>query len=270
MTVALSWLDGEQALDELASIGFTAIEVHVAQLGPMLPGVAVHEANAEAMRELMRERGLLPSSLNAAGSPGFEPIAGDREQSVETLARQLRLAAALGSPRLICWDGRPAADAAAAPETLAAVVDEARDRARLDDPPEVSVELHPFTFALATGRLAETAAALRSVGAGLCVDFCHFGVALGAQLAEHLTADVIDATNHVHLSDGDCSSSELHFPLGDGVLDVESLARLFAGRSVALAWDVFGWPAPRAAMRKGLERYAAIVEAHRRSLPLER
>jgi sugar phosphate isomerase/epimerase len=228
--------------------------------------VPVLEAHAAAMGQLLRDRGLAPSSLNAAGAPGFEPVGKERAAAVETLARQLRLAAALGAPRVICWDGRPAADAAAAPALLAGVVDEALTRSRLAEPPAVSVELHPFTFALATGRLAETAAALQQVGAGLCVDFCHFGVALGRDFAARLEPEVIEATNHVHLSDSDCAASELHFPLGEGVLDVEALAGLYAGRAVSLAWDMFGWAAPRRAMREGIGRYTRIVEAHRRTL----
>lgn len=267
MTVALSWLDGEQAVEELASIGFSAVEVHLEQIRPGLPGLPAHEAHAAAIGDLLRERGLVPSSLNAAGSAGFEPLNGDREGSVETLARQLRLASALGAPRLICWDGRLGdTDPRLAPATLATVIDDARRRAQLDDPPVVSVELHPFTFALASGCVAETAAALQEVGAGLCVDFCHFGVALGPTFAATLEPDVIAATNHVHLADGDCVTSELHFPLGRGVIDLEASASLFSSRPVSLAWDLFGWPVPRRAMREGFARYARIVEEHKRSL----
>jgi len=267
MTVALSWLDCEQAVEELLAIGFTAVEVHVEQLRPALPGVPAREAHAAAMGQFVREHGLVPSSLNAAGAAGFEPVAGDRDSSVETLAFQLRLAAALGAPRLICWDGRLGdEDAQRAPAVLAAVIDEARQRSQLDDPPVVSVELHPFTFALESGRVAETAAALCDVGAGLCVDFCHFGVALGPSFATTLEPDVIEATNHVHLADGDCTTSELHFALGEGVIDVEAVASLFSSQPVSLAWDLFGWPVPRRAMREGFAQYTRIVEAHRRSL----
>ena len=229
MTVALSWLDGEQAVDELAAVGFTAVEVHTLQLGPSLPGPAVLEAHAAAMQSHLRGRGLEPSSLNAAGAAGFEPVAGDWEESVDVLATQLRLAAALGSPRLICWDGRiGSAEPARAPARLADAIDEARRRSGLQDPPVISVELHPFTFALACGLVSETATALREVGAGLCVDFCHFAVALGRSFP--LAPEVIAATNHVHLADSDCATSELHFPLGEGSLDLGALAASFAYR----------------------------------------
>jgi sugar phosphate isomerase/epimerase len=266
MTVALSSLDGEHAVDELAVFGFTAIEVHLLQLGPAVPSVRVGEAHAAAFGELLRERGIVPSSLNAAGAAGFEPLKGDAEVSVETLAWQLRLAAALGAPRLICWDGRlGAVDADQAPAILAGVIEAGRRRSGLQDPPAVSVEFHPFTFALASGRVAETAQALHEVEAGLCLDFCHFGVALGASFADTIGPEVVAATNHVHLADSDCTTSELHFPIGAGVLDVDAIAFRFAGLPVSLAWDLFGWPAPRHAMRAGLTTYSRIVETHRAS-----
>jgi sugar phosphate isomerase/epimerase len=270
MTVPFARLDLEAAAAELGAIGFEAIEVHSLQFGPGLPGVPVHERHAAAAGDGLRAAGLPPTTLNAAGAPGFEPLGdeSDRERAVETLAHDLRLAAALGAVRILCWDGRAAdaREASSAPDRLAAVVEAARRRSRLAEPPAVSVELHPFTFALAHGLVGETAAALREAGAGICLDFCHFGVALGPDFAAGLDDDVLAAVNHVHLADSDCVSSELHVPLGDGVLDVDGIADLFAGRDVALAWDLFGWPLPRAGLRAGFARYRALVARHAASL----
>ena len=273
MTVPFARLDLEAAAAEVAAVGFEAVEVHTLQLGPGLGGVPVHERHAAAAGEALRALPLVPVTLNAAGAPGFEPVAAatNRDTAAAELAHQLRLAAALGATRVLCWDGRieDPVDARAAPSRLAAAIDDARRKAALPEAPAVSVELHPFTFALANSLVAETAAALREVGAGICLDFCHFGVALGREFASTLDATVLAAVNHVHLSDSDCVSSELHFPLGAGVLDVDSLAGLFAGRSVALAWDLFSWPLPRAGLRSGFGRYRALVERHRASLPVE-
>jgi sugar phosphate isomerase/epimerase len=270
MTVPLARLDLEAAAAELLAIGFEGVEVHSLQLGPGLPGVLVHERHAAAAGEGLRAVGLPPFTLNAAGAPGFDPLGDEtgRELAIESLAHDLRLAAALGAVRVLCWDGRASElrDASSAPALLAAVVEAAQRRAGLPEPPAVSVELHPFTFALADGLVGETAAALREVGAGICLDFCHFGVALGPGFADALDADVLSVVNHVHLADSDCVSSELHVPLGEGVLDVEALAGLFAGRDVALAWDLFSWPLPRAGLRAGFARYRQLVARHAASL----
>jgi hypothetical protein len=71
---------------------------------------------------------------------------------------------------------------------------------------QVSTELHPFTFALKYRKLSELAEVLPAVGAGICVDFCHFGVAPGPDFMEDLTPPVMTATTEVHYSDTDCTT----------------------------------------------------------------
>jgi sugar phosphate isomerase/epimerase len=249
-TVAFARLDAEAVAALLLDLEFEAMEVQLLQIGPGVPGVPVFEGHAAALGESLRDRGLVVSTLNGAGAPGFDPLV-DPEGAADELARQLRLTAAMGSPRLLCWDGRlpPDVRAEKAPERLAACIAAGAERSGLAEPPEVSVELHPFTFALEHRLVGELGAALRGVGAGICLDFCHFGVALGADF-DFEPAHV----NHVHYSDTDCVTSELHFPPGKGVLDLDSLvARLPAG--VAISWDLFGWPAPRAAIRASMGDY---------------
>jgi sugar phosphate isomerase/epimerase len=84
-------------------------------------------------------------------------------------------------------------------------------------------------------------------------------VALGRDFMSEVGDDVLLAVNHIHFSDTDCLTSELHFPPGMGVLDLNSVISRLAGQSVALAWDLFGWPAPRAAIRESLPSYASFV-----------
>lgn len=263
MTIGFPQLDAEEAAAVLAGFGFEALEVHLLQLGPGIPGVPVFEGHAAALGEALRDIGLVVSTLNGAGAPGFEPHA-DRstwDAAADELSRQLRLAAAMGSPRVLCWDGRlpPGGRAEDAPPRLAECIAAGIERSRLADPPDVSVELHPFTFALEHGFVAELAEALRHVGAGICLDFCHFGVALGREFMSEVGDDVLLAVNHIHFSDTDCLTSELHFPPGRGVLDLNSVISRLAGLPVALAWDLFGWPSPRAAIRESLPSYARFV-----------
>jgi sugar phosphate isomerase/epimerase len=260
MTIGFPRLDAEEAANLLAEMGLEAVEVHLFQLGPGLPGVPVFEGHAAALGESLRQRGLVVSTLNGAGASGFEPHT-DWEGSVVELARQLRLAAALGSPRVLCWDGRlPDGERPErASRRLADCISAARERSRLDESPAVSVELHPFTFALEHRLVPELAEELRRVEAGICLDFCHFGVALGSDFAEQLDKAVLAAVNHVHVSDTDCLTSELHFPPGQGILDLDAIVSSLSGLEVALAWDLFGWPAPRAAIKASLSSYARFV-----------
>jgi sugar phosphate isomerase/epimerase len=260
MTIGFPRHGAEDAADLLATLGLEAVEIHLLQLGPGLAGASVFEGHASALGEALRERGLVVSALNGAGATGFEPHE-DWDGAADELARQLRLASALGSPRLLCWDGRLRSEttAATASRRLADCIEAARERSRLTDPPVVSVELHPFTFALERGALAELAEELQRVGAGICLDFCHFGVSLGPGFASSLDAEVLAGVNHVHFADTDCTTPELHFPPGRGILDLESIMSHISALEAAIAWDLFGWPAPHAAIRESLASYARFV-----------
>jgi sugar phosphate isomerase/epimerase len=269
MSVVMLRDDLETATRVVKEQGFDAIEVHVSHLGPGMPGVRVYEAHAAAAGELIRRQGLIVSTLNAAGDPSFDPFGGPDafRSTVDAMAHQLRLAAAMGSPRLLVWDGRVAERSGVeeALSTLAEAIARATERSGLADPPRVSAELHPFTVGLQHRVLPELAAALTSVGAGICFDFCHFGVALGRDLLTSVDDAVLDAIDHVHYSDTDCVTSELHFPPGEGVLDLDAIGDRLAGRPIATSWDLFGWPSPRGAIAERMATYAAFVERHARS-----
>jgi sugar phosphate isomerase/epimerase len=268
MTVSVPRFDLEAAVAEILAAGYGAIEVFIGQLGPGVFDVPGEEAHAAAARAHIERQGLVPVMLNAAGG-SFDPLR-QPEHAVETLAGQLRLAAALGMPRLLIWDGIHDADAVVssgdAPRHLAESIVAARTASGLADPPIVSVELHPFTFAFEHDLLEQTAAALADVGAGICLDVAHFGVALGPDFAAGLSETVLAAVNHVHWCDSDCRTGGFHFPPGAGVVDLASLERALAGRQAVLSYDLFGWPAPREAMRDYREDYAALVERHRATL----
>jgi sugar phosphate isomerase/epimerase len=262
--------DIETAAATVKELGFDGMEVHVHQLGPGLPGVPVFEAHAAAAGDVVRCAGLIVSTLNVVGDVTFDPFGGPDALAVtiDGLAAHMRWAAAMGAPRVLIWEGRveKRADVDAACRTLAQLIETAGRRSGLASPPPVSCELHPFTFALKHRCLLQLAAALRSVGAGICFDFCHFGVALGRDLLDHLDDDVVDAIDTVHYSDTDTRTSELHFPPGDGVLDLDAIGARLAGRPMALSWDLFGWPGPRHAVRSRMGVYRAFVERHAASM----
>jgi sugar phosphate isomerase/epimerase len=258
--------DIETAAATIKELGFEGMEVHAHQLGPGLPGVPVFEAHAAAVGELLRSAGLIVSTLNVVGDITFDPFGGPDalKTTIDGLAAHMRWAAAMGAPRVLIWEGRVAKreDVDGACRTLAQVIEAAMTRSRLQSPPPVSCELHPFTFALKHEVLPELASALTSVGAGICFDFCHFGVALGRDLLHHLGDDVVGAINHIHYSDTDTKTSELHFPPGEGVLDLGAIGTRIAGTPIALSWDLFGWPGPRRVVRERMHVYRGFVERH--------
>ena len=262
--------DIETAAATVKSLGFDGMEVHGHQLGPGLPGVPVFEAHAAAVGDVLRHAGLIVSTLNVVGDASFDPFGGPDalNATVEGLATHMRWAAAMGAPRVLIWEGRVEhrEDVAAACKTLAGAIEAAGRCSGLASPPPVSCELHPFTFALRHRAITELARALRPVGAGICFDFCHFGVALGPNLLDHVDDEVVAAIDHIHYSDTDTKTSELHFPPGDGVLDLEAIAARVAGLPIATSWDLFGWPGPRHAVRARMGVYTAFVRRHAASL----
>jgi sugar phosphate isomerase/epimerase len=263
MTVIFAHLDIEQAVGELVALGFAAAEVFVGHLGPREVSAPVLEAHATATGDLIRSRGLIVSTLNCIVGE-FDPFTSAEalERTAAGIASNLRLAAAMGSPRILIWDGELDEPSLLehASAKLARAIEVGRQQSGLAEPPAVAVELHPNTFALKHGRHDEVASALVSVGAGVCLDFCHAAVALGGEFADCLSAPFLDAVSHVHFADSDCVSEQLHFPPGAGRVNLDAVERRLSGRGLAVGWDLFGWPAPRQAAAAGFDRYRAAVQ----------
>ena len=140
-------------------------------------------------------------------------------------------------------------------------IESAQRRSGLADPPPVSCELHPFTFALKHRALAAARVLpCAPSGPASVFDFCHFGVALGRDIVSFLDDDVVAAIDHIHYSDTDTVTSELHFPPGEGVLDLDAIGARMAGKPIAASWDLFGWPGARHAVRTHMAEYRLFVE----------
>jgi sugar phosphate isomerase/epimerase len=262
MTVIFAHLDIEQAITELAGLGFGAAEIFVGHLGPRQVDAPVTEAHAAAIGEYVRGRGMVVSTLNCIAGE-FDPFSSAESlgAAASAIARNLRLASAMGSPRILLWDGEldDSALLPSAPARLAQAIEMGRRKSGLTDPPQIAVELHPNTFAFRHSRHEETAVALVSAEAGVCLDFCHAAVALGPDFADAVSDSFIGAVTHVHYADSDCASEQLHFPPGRGSADLDSAGRRLAGRGLAAGWDLFGWPAPRQAAIAGMQQYMDVV-----------
>lgn len=263
------WLaleDIEEACTTFLGLGFNAIGVFHTQVASRLISAPLYEGQFRAVGNIIREAGLVVSTLNVIKDRDeFDPLgsAESLKAAVHVLARDLQRAAVMGAPGILIWDGRVDDEKAAdtAPARMAECIARAREASGLSEAPEISIELHPFTFALKYRRVTQFAEALRQVGAGLCVDFCHFAVGLGRDFLDVIDDDVMASVNEIHYSDSDCETSEFHMPPGRGVLDMARIADRFRGRRIPASWDLFQWPAPRAAVRKYMPVYREFVAA---------
>jgi sugar phosphate isomerase/epimerase len=263
MTVAFPRLGVEEACQALKELGFAAVEVFTGQVGTGMVDLPLGPAYGRVLSQMFAALELEPVMLNAIDGT-FEPLL-DADAAADRLAAFLRLADAADIPAVLVWDGRLAnASAATAPATLAATINEARGRSGLASCPAISVELHAFTFTLARRMLEETAEALSDVDAGICVDFCHFAYALGTDFARYLTPAVVKAVNRIHWCDADGETDSLHMPPGEGCLDLDLLAEVFAGRGLPLSWDMFAWPSPRLAALTAMPTYDHYLERNAR------
>ncbi len=262
MTIGLPKLDVEDSLHLLSAKGFTGVEIFWGQLGPGIVDVPLSEAHAAAAGRAAREAGMEVSTLNCIIGPLDAYSSGSaRRHTVQVVAQALRFGAAMGALRILLWDGEldDPTRLPDAPAQLADSLHEAMAQCGLAHPPEIAVELHPNTFAFRHRLHEETAERLQAIGAGICLDFCHAGVALGSHFIEEFSPQFLNAVTHLHYADTDGQSEQLHFPPGLGILDLDTVIEPLAGRGLAMAWDLFGWPAPRSAVSAGMAAYRDAV-----------
>jgi sugar phosphate isomerase/epimerase len=86
---------------------------------------------------------------------------------------------------------------------------------------------------------------------GITFDFCHYGVGRPHDYVEAVRA-LGHRIRHIHFSDSDLESSELHFAVGDGRMDIDRLLNTFKeiGYSGTLTVDLYGHPTPSHAARR--------------------
>lgn len=263
MTGWLAMQDLEEGCRTLLGLGFEAVGIYHTQVASRLIGAPTYDAHFAAAGACVRDMGLGVSTLNVIeDDPVLDPLTGDPDAAAERLAIHLRHAAAMGAPGILIWDGRATDSKQADPSALARTIDRARAGAgSLAGALRVSVELHPFTFALKYGRLEELAAALPKVGASICMDFCHFAVAMGQDFIRNLSDDVLAAIGEIHYCDSDAQTSEFHFPPGKGILDLEEIETRLAARGIPAALDLFQWPFPQSAAVESMDYYRRFVQA---------
>src|SRR5215469_12625652 len=91
MTVIFAHLDIEQAITELAGLGFGAAEIFVGHLGPRQVDAPVLEAHAAAIGEYVRGQNVVVSTLNCIAGE-FDPFrsADSLDAAASLIARNLR------------------------------------------------------------------------------------------------------------------------------------------------------------------------------------
>ncbi len=258
----------EEALRMMVRLGYEAVEL-------WSPQILTCQTNALRIQlsDFIRSLGLTPVRLNAVDAEYFTPLQSkyhideDKARIVQGLKRDVDVARSLGMKQLLTWEGRTPAHATRDEihgwifDATMTILSEALDYA-VGEGVSLSVEVHPFTLGIDVDWLCRLCDRLNSPNFGVTYDCCHFGVGLpkGYVNAIHQLGHRIQ---HVHFSDSDKCSSELHFAPGTGSLDLESIvhnlkAIHFNG---TLMLDLWLYPLPEEGSRIGVPYLRRVMQA---------
>ncbi|MDE2855068.1 MAG: sugar phosphate isomerase/epimerase [Chloroflexota bacterium] len=252
----------EEACQRLAAAGCNAVEIWPPHLaGCRTPSLL------QQFRDFAAELGLELWGLNAVGADYFQPF-GARENYDRTLAglkADVDYALELGVEDVMVWEGqRPPESDAPAADLLAVLVDLFTEAINYARPKGVrfTAEPHPFTLGMDNTFMKALCDRLDRDYFGVLFDFCHYGV---GQPETYVAAiyDLGSRIQHLHYSDTDGQTSELHYPPGLGRLNLKAMNQAlldigFAGTSTL---DMYGYPVPEQGYRWGLPIYRqALIE----------
>ena len=244
------------ALRELVEIGFTGLEVSPPHLE-----LCVSSGLRKTFSEQVAKTGLRFIRYNSLIPEYFDTLTSkDQVPGIVTAMKSdVDCCVDLGIHQLLTWEGRipagvrqDAIDGWILDETVAIFCDVIAYAE--SQGVSISLEVHPFSLGSNLDWLIKLCDRVGSDSFGVTYDCAHFAVA-------HPTG-YIDAIyqlgsriKHLHLSDSDLESSEVHFPLGEGKMDLEGVIKAledtkFSGTTMI---DVWLFPFPLAATRASLE-----------------
>jgi sugar phosphate isomerase/epimerase len=256
-SIALEDYPLEELLHLMRDIGFDKVEMWK----PQLKRCKTPELRAQFV-EFARGMGLSMGGLNVIGEPYYQPFGTDDElnSTLEGLKADVEYALSLGVHDVLIWEG-------VRPQGMTATECRKRLLPRLVElfRPAIAyaaqrgarflIEPHPFTVGIDNKFTVDLCDTLDTPHFGVLYDCCHYGVGQ--------PRDYVDAIHtlgpricHIHFADSDQRSSELHFSLGTGLLDLEAILRAFKAIKYAgtLTLDLYGNPLPVQASRHSMPR----------------
>jgi sugar phosphate isomerase/epimerase len=251
----------EEACQRLAASGCNGVEMWKDHLkGFKTPALLGH------FREYAESLGLEVWGLNVVGADYFQPFGSQNayDRTLDGLKADVDYALDFGVKEVMVWEGiRPKDQVipdAELLETLVNLLGAAIEYAR---PKGVRflAEPHPFTLGMDLTFTKQLCDRLDPAHFGILFDFCHFGVGKPTGYVDAIRV-LGTRIQHLHYSDSDCRSSELHFPPGKGKLDLAAMNRAlrdvgFAGTSTL---DMYSYPLPEQGYKWGLPRYREALD----------
>jgi sugar phosphate isomerase/epimerase len=242
----------EQAMTIMAELGFTRVEMWQQHL---------HRCRTPQLRQnfvgFAAALGISMAGLNVVGEAYFRPFGSEEEwqATLKGLSTDVDYAISLGARDVLVWEGvKPEgmSEGDCYQLLLPRLIRLFRDAIAYAAPRGVRflVEPHPFTVGMSDKFLTALCDALPEQSFGITFDFCHYGVGRPRDYVDAVKA-LGPRIRHIHFSDSDLQSSELHFAAGEGKMNVDALLQSFKdiGYSGTLTVDLYGNPTPIRAAR---------------------
>jgi len=243
----------EDACRRMVGVGYTGVEFWKPQLSECKTPELIKQ-----FASYSRRIGLEPVALNDVDNEGFKPFDPHNgfEHTLELLKENIDMAHALSVNDLMAWEGvRPRGNNQPDKELLKTMIQLYREATRYGKKRNVRivVEPHPFSLGMSMEYITGLCDALDGRYFGVLYDCCHYGVGKPNGYVKAI-GKLGDRIKYIHFSDSDQRTSELHYPLGMGRLDIDGIVGAFAeiGYEGMISLDIWGYPLPEEASRIGL------------------
>jgi len=243
----------EEAIHRMKSVGYDGWEVFT----PQLAKVKTPEL-LEQFVEYTKRVGLPVCAVNDNDSDQFTPFDpnGGFERTLQLMKGGVRLADALHVKDVMYWEGvRPRCSNQSEEELLKVMIRLYKEAIGYSSKFGVGflVEPHPFSLGMDLDYLTKLCDSLDPKYFGILYDSCHFGVGKPKGYIEsirHLGKRI----KYIHFADSDLRTSELHYPLGRGKLDIDGIVDAFAEIDYTgqISLDTWGYPLPEETSRIGI------------------
>jgi len=264
-TITLQDYPLEESLRIFRAAGFNSLE--------LWKGHLVRARTAELRSRVaafVRDLGISMGGFNAVGEEYYQPFGDERarQATLEGLKADTEIALSLGTRDVLIWEGvapKGTSEQHWLERLLPQLVELLQSALDYGKPQGVRylVEPHPFTVGMSDRFLIALCDALDPERFGVTFDFCHYGV---GRKNDYVAAihKLEHRIRHIHFSDSDQQTSELHFPPGAGRMDIDSMLRAFReiGYRGTITLDLYGYPLPVQALASsanGLQKAAEFL-----------
>ena len=244
------------ALRELVGIGITGLEVCTPALE-----LCVAPALRQAFSGQVAATGLRFIRYNSLIPPYFDTLTSKDEvpRIVSEMKSDIDVCLDLGINQLLTWEGR-IPPGVSDEEIHGWILDETVNIFRqVMDYAEakgvsVSLEVHPFSLGSNVDWLVKLCDGVGSDDFGVTYDCAHFAVAHPDGYVDDVYT-LAHRIKHLHFSDSDLESSEVHFPLGEGKMDLDAVIKALTdvGFNGTTMIDVWLYPFPLEALRSSID-----------------